>query len=153
MEDGTLHRFRASNTILATGVRGLPILKYCFFLFFLFFAPTLVMNSLLLYEHRVMAGHISQQPQHTLVLEMAMLWLHVLVYLFRPVFSSRVSLVVVGPCFYPDYAYMQLQDLEFVQFHPTGIYGAGCLITEGCIYSTLPVLSLGNSFVCEQLVP
>lgn len=23
------------------------------------------------------------------------------------------------------------QDLEFVQFHPTGIYGAGCLITEG----------------------
>lgn len=25
----------------------------------------------------------------------------------------------------------QLQDMEFVQFHPTGIYGAGCLITEG----------------------
>ncbi|WP_045912855.1 succinate dehydrogenase flavoprotein subunit [Orientia tsutsugamushi] len=24
-----------------------------------------------------------------------------------------------------------LQDMEFVQFHPTGIYGAGCLITEG----------------------
>jgi succinate dehydrogenase / fumarate reductase, flavoprotein subunit len=24
-----------------------------------------------------------------------------------------------------------LQDLEFVQFHPTGIYGSGCLITEG----------------------
>merc|ERR1712061_531698 len=24
------------------------------------------------------------------------------------------------------------QDLEFVQFHPTGIYGAGCLMTEGC---------------------
>jgi succinate dehydrogenase (ubiquinone) flavoprotein subunit len=24
------------------------------------------------------------------------------------------------------------QDPEFVQFHPTGIYGAGCLITEGC---------------------
>jgi len=23
-------------------------------------------------------------------------------------------------------------DLEFVQFHPTGIYDAGCLITEGC---------------------
>lgn len=22
-------------------------------------------------------------------------------------------------------------DMEFVQFHPTGIYGAGCLITEG----------------------
>lgn len=25
-----------------------------------------------------------------------------------------------------------LQDMEFVQFHPTGIYGAGCLMTEGC---------------------
>lgn len=24
-----------------------------------------------------------------------------------------------------------VQDQEFVQFHPTGIYGAGCLITEG----------------------
>jgi succinate dehydrogenase/fumarate reductase flavoprotein subunit len=22
--------------------------------------------------------------------------------------------------------------MEFVQFHPTGIYGAGCLMTEGC---------------------
>jgi succinate dehydrogenase (ubiquinone) flavoprotein subunit len=27
---------------------------------------------------------------------------------------------------------LPLQDLEFIQFHPTGIYGAGCLITEGC---------------------
>ena len=27
---------------------------------------------------------------------------------------------------------LQNEDLEFVQFHPTGIYGAGCLITEGC---------------------
>jgi succinate dehydrogenase / fumarate reductase flavoprotein subunit len=24
-----------------------------------------------------------------------------------------------------------LQDMEFIQFHPTGVYGAGCLITEG----------------------
>ena len=24
------------------------------------------------------------------------------------------------------------EDMEFVQFHPTGIYGAGCLMTEGC---------------------
>ena len=23
------------------------------------------------------------------------------------------------------------QDMEFVQFHPTGVHGAGCLITEG----------------------
>ncbi len=28
-------------------------------------------------------------------------------------------------------ACLPLQDMEFVQFHPTGIYGAGCLITEG----------------------
>lgn len=26
---------------------------------------------------------------------------------------------------------LQNQDLEFVQFHPTGVYGVGCLITEG----------------------
>jgi succinate dehydrogenase / fumarate reductase, flavoprotein subunit len=26
---------------------------------------------------------------------------------------------------------LAMQDMEFVQFHPTGIYGAGCLITEG----------------------
>lgn len=26
---------------------------------------------------------------------------------------------------------LPLQDMEFVQFHPTGIYGSGCLITEG----------------------
>jgi succinate dehydrogenase / fumarate reductase flavoprotein subunit len=25
-----------------------------------------------------------------------------------------------------------MQDMEFVQFHPTGIYGSGCLMTEGC---------------------
>lgn len=27
---------------------------------------------------------------------------------------------------------LPLSDLEFVQFHPTGIYGSGCLMTEGC---------------------
>ena len=26
---------------------------------------------------------------------------------------------------------LPLQDMEFVQFHPTGVYGAGVLITEG----------------------
>jgi succinate dehydrogenase / fumarate reductase flavoprotein subunit len=26
---------------------------------------------------------------------------------------------------------LPMQDMEFVQFHPTGIYGSGCLITEG----------------------
>lgn len=35
-------------------------------------------------------------------------------------------------CIYISFADISfLQDLEFVQFHPTGIYGAGCLITEG----------------------
>ncbi|KAG7165245.1 Succinate dehydrogenase [ubiquinone] flavoprotein subunit-like [Homarus americanus] len=29
-------------------------------------------------------------------------------------------------------ANLPCQDMEFVQFHPTGIYGAGCLMTEGC---------------------
>jgi succinate dehydrogenase/fumarate reductase flavoprotein subunit len=27
---------------------------------------------------------------------------------------------------------LPLTDMEFVQFHPTGIYGVGCLMTEGC---------------------
>lgn len=27
---------------------------------------------------------------------------------------------------------LALQDMEFTQFHPTGIYGSGCLMTEGC---------------------
>ena len=34
---------------------------------------------------------------------------------------------------------LPLQDLEFVQFHPTGIYGAGCLITEGVRHPTSPL--------------
>lgn len=29
-------------------------------------------------------------------------------------------------------ARLPLEDMEFVQFHPTGIYGSGCLMTEGC---------------------
>lgn len=38
-----------------------------------------------------------------------------------------------------------LQDLEFVQFHPTGIYGAGCLITEGS-YSVVVILLPSSAF-------
>ena len=30
------------------------------------------------------------------------------------------------------YVYVCVLPTQFVQFHPTGIYGAGCLITEGC---------------------
>ena len=29
-------------------------------------------------------------------------------------------------------ANLPIQDVEFIQFHPTGIYGSGCLMTEGC---------------------
>jgi hypothetical protein len=32
---------------------------------------------------------------------------------------------------------LPLQDPEFVQFHPTGIYGAGCLVTEGACDPTV----------------
>jgi succinate dehydrogenase (ubiquinone) flavoprotein subunit len=42
---------------------------------------------------------------------------------------------------------LPLQDLEFVQFHPTGIYGAGCLITEGALMSHLR----DHSARCETL--
>lgn len=27
---------------------------------------------------------------------------------------------------------LQNQDMEFIQFHPTGLYKIGCLMTEGC---------------------
>ena len=37
---------------------------------------------------------------------------------------------------------LPLQDLEFVQFHPTGIYGAGCLITEGACGQEIEVFKL-----------
>lgn len=49
--------------------------------------------------------------------------LEVCLMLFTATMVNRIfSLLMFGFC---------LQDLEFVQFHPTGIYGAGCLITEG----------------------
>lgn len=37
---------------------------------------------------------------------------------------------------------LQNSDMEFVQFHPTGIYGAGCLITEGSRGNILCKLSI-----------
>ena len=50
-----------------------------------------------------------------------------------------ISLLTPWPCLFAYcllallvVAGIPLQDPEFVQFHPTGIYGAGCLITEGC---------------------
>lgn len=72
MEDGSLHRFNAHATIIATGGYG-----RCYF---------------------------SATSAHTCTGD------------------GNAMVVRAG---------IPMQDLEFVQFHPTGIYGAGCLITEG----------------------
>ncbi len=72
LDDGTLHRFRAKMTVLATGGYGRA-----------YFSCT--------------SAHTCTGDGNAMVLR----------------------------------AGLPLQDMEFVQFHPTGIYGAGCLITEG----------------------
>ncbi len=72
MEDGSIHRFRAHKTIIATGGYGRA-----------YFTAT--------------SAHTCTGDGNAMVLR----------------------------------AGLPLQDMEFVQFHPTGIYGAGCLITEG----------------------
>ncbi|KAK9828846.1 hypothetical protein WJX72_002385 [[Myrmecia] bisecta] len=72
MEDGSLHRFRSHQTILATGGYG--------------------------------RAWYSATSAHTCTGD-------------GNAMAARAGI--------------PLQDLEFVQFHPTGIYGAGCLITEG----------------------
>ncbi|OCK93510.1 succinate dehydrogenase subunit A [Cenococcum geophilum 1.58] len=71
-EDGTLHRFMAKNTVLATGGYG--------------------------------RAYFSCTSAHT---------------------CTGDGMAMVARAGLPN------QDPEFVQFHPTGIYGAGCLITEG----------------------
>lgn len=72
LDDGTIHRFRAALTVLATGGYG-----------------------------RI---YLSATSAHTCT-------------------GDGGGMVLR--------AGLPLQDMEFVQFHPTGIYGAGCLITEG----------------------
>ena len=72
LEDGTIHRFRAHNVVLATGGYGRT-----------YFSCT--------------SAHTCTGDGNAMVLR----------------------------------AGLPLQDMEFIQFHPTGIYGAGCLITEG----------------------
>jgi succinate dehydrogenase flavoprotein subunit len=72
LDDGTIHRFQAHMTILATGGYGRA-----------YFSCT--------------GAHTQTGDGNGMVLR----------------------------------AGLPLQDMEFVQFHPTGIYGAGCLITEG----------------------
>jgi succinate dehydrogenase (ubiquinone) flavoprotein subunit len=73
MEDGTIHRIKAKNTVLATGGYG--------------------------------RAYFSCTSAHTCTGD-------------GNAMAMRAGLAN--------------QDAEFVQFHPTGIYGAGCLITEGC---------------------
>jgi succinate dehydrogenase / fumarate reductase flavoprotein subunit len=70
--DGTMHRFKAHNVVLATGGYGRA-----------YFSAT--------------SAHTCTGDGNAMVLR----------------------------------AGLPLQDMEFVQFHPTGIYGSGCLITEG----------------------
>ncbi|QRG07695.1 succinate dehydrogenase flavoprotein subunit [Xanthobacter dioxanivorans] len=72
LDDGTIHRFRAHLTVLATGGYGRA-----------YFSAT--------------SAHTCTGDGGGMVLR----------------------------------AGLPLQDMEFVQFHPTGIYGSGCLITEG----------------------
>ncbi|MBV9429819.1 MAG: FAD-binding protein, partial [Bradyrhizobiaceae bacterium] len=72
LDDGTLHRFRAQTTILATGGYG--------------------------------RAYASCTSAHTCTGD-----------------GGGMALRADLP----------LQDMEFVQFHPTGIYGSGCLVTEG----------------------
>jgi len=72
LDDGSIHRFRAQMTIVATGGYGR-----------LYYSCT--------------GAHTQTGDGNAMVLR----------------------------------AGLPLQDMEFVQFHPTGIYGAGCLITEG----------------------
>jgi len=72
LDDGTLHRFRAQATVLATGGYG--------------------------------RAYFSATSAHTCTGD-----------------GGGMALRAGLP----------LQDMEFVQFHPTGIYGSGCLITEG----------------------
>jgi succinate dehydrogenase / fumarate reductase flavoprotein subunit len=72
IEDGSLHRFHAHQTCLATGGYGK-----------VYFSAT--------------SAHTCTGDGNAMVLR----------------------------------AGLPLQDMEFVQFHPSGIYGAGCLITEG----------------------
>ena len=83
MEDGTLHRFQAASTILATGVLSLSLYFtsyeqieiYILMLFCVYF--------------RAMVEHTFLPPRPIHALEMVMPWLHVLGCHSRFFFSSR----------------------------------------------------------------
>jgi succinate dehydrogenase/fumarate reductase flavoprotein subunit len=46
---------------------------------------------------------------------------------------------------------LPLEDPEFVQFHPTGVYGAGCLITEGMYIPTLNSINTIYAYISHTL--
>ncbi|XP_072931347.1 succinate dehydrogenase [ubiquinone] flavoprotein subunit, mitochondrial-like [Epargyreus clarus] len=51
----------------------------------------------------------------------------------RMYFSCTAAHTCTGDgCAMASRADVPLQDMEFIQFHPTGMYGSGCLMTEGC---------------------
>lgn len=79
MEDGTLHRFHAANTILATGVYTGVTEVCCSILRSVMLKPLPKSESCA----RVMAELISLQLQLIHALEMVMPWLLVLAYLCR----------------------------------------------------------------------
>jgi len=141
MEDGTLHRFSAKSTILATGVFMIAIFHFPNLQSFDFSLVSLFSFSVF---NRDMVGLISLQPLPIHVPEMGMQWLHVLGFHCRFALEfHHYQVQILGSCDILDTPWfliccnstVLLQDLEFVQFHPTGIYGVGCLITEGTFFS------------------
>jgi succinate dehydrogenase flavoprotein subunit len=48
---------------------------------------------------------------------------------------------------------LPLEDLEFIQFHPTGIYKAGCLMTEGCRGEGGMLLNANGERFMERYAP
>ncbi|MDP2331065.1 MAG: succinate dehydrogenase flavoprotein subunit, partial [Reyranella sp.] len=48
---------------------------------------------------------------------------------------------------------LPIQDMEFIQFHPTGVYGAGCLITEGVLGEGGYVTNASGERFMERYAP